>query len=304
MKFGILSSNIGSYSEPRTAVRVAQAAERAGWDAYLIWDHLAFVWDKPAADPWVTLGAVAVSTRADPDRDGRHAGRAPSAAGGRARAGDARPARSRPRRSSARVSVAATASSSASARTRTRTRGPSARRGARRDPALLSGERVDHQGAHFTVDGVTLAPAPGARIPIWIGGISTKARARAGRFDGWFADTASPSAMTTTPGDLAGLLEGYSFGDVAVMGYSEPGNGELHARTPRQARPGGSSRSTTAGRPRRRPRAGRGARSLSVCSPESFRERGRVASFVDGRLVVESSLDPGIGDSVSSTASA
>ena len=62
MKFGLLSSNIGSYSEPRTAVRVAQAAERAGWDAYLIWDHLAFVWDKPAADPWVTLGAVAVST--------------------------------------------------------------------------------------------------------------------------------------------------------------------------------------------------------------------------------------------------
>jgi riboflavin synthase len=29
------------------------------------------------------------------------------------------------------------------------------------------------------------------------------------------------------------------------------------------------------------------------------RERGRVASFVDGRLVVESTLDPAIGDSVS-----
>ena len=29
------------------------------------------------------------------------------------------------------------------------------------------------------------------------------------------------------------------------------------------------------------------------------RERGRVVSFVDGRLVVESTLDPGIGDSVS-----
>ena len=34
--------------------------------------------------------------------------------------------------------------------------------------------------------------------------------------------------MTTTPGELAAMLDGYSFGDVAVMGYSEPGERELH----------------------------------------------------------------------------
>ena len=58
--------------------------------------------------------------------------------------------------------------------------------------------------------------------------MSRKARARAQRFDGWFADTASPTELTTTPEELAALLEGHSFGDVAVMGYSEPGERELH----------------------------------------------------------------------------
>ena len=179
MKFGILSSNIGSYSEPRTAVRVAQAAERAGWDAYLIWDHLAFVWDKPAADPWVTLGAVAVST----ERILIGTGVTPVA-------------RRRPqvvahelatldRLAPGRVVFGAGLGGG---------HGEFERFGEDEDPhsraerldegldvisALLSGERVDHQGAHFTVDGVTLAPAP-ERVPIWIGGMSSKARARAG----------------------------------------------------------------------------------------------------------------------------
>ena len=162
MKFGILSSNIGSYSEPRTAVRVAQAAERAGWDAYLIWDHLAFVWEKPAADPWVTLGAVAVST----ERILIGTGVTPVA-------------RRRPqvvahelatldRLAPGRVVFGAGLGGG---------HGEFERFGEDEDPharaelldegldvirALLSGERVDHQGEHFTVDGVTLAPGAGA----------------------------------------------------------------------------------------------------------------------------------------------
>jgi alkanesulfonate monooxygenase SsuD/methylene tetrahydromethanopterin reductase-like flavin-dependent oxidoreductase (luciferase family) len=227
VRFGLLSSNIGSYSEPRTAVRIAQAAERAGWDAYLIWDHLAFVWDRPAADPWVTLGAVGAST----ERILIGTGVTPVA-------------RRRPhvvahelatldRLAPGRVIFGAGLGGG---------HGEFARFGEDEDPharaarldegldvirALLSGERVEHRGEHYTVDGVTLAPAPG-HLPIWIGGTSPRARARAERFDCWFADTASPSELTTTPDELAALLEGYTFADVAVMGYSRPGESELH----------------------------------------------------------------------------
>jgi alkanesulfonate monooxygenase SsuD/methylene tetrahydromethanopterin reductase-like flavin-dependent oxidoreductase (luciferase family) len=227
VKFGLLSSNIGSYSEPRTAVRVAQAAGRAGWDAYLIWDHLAFVWDKPAADPWVTLGAVASST----ERILIGTGVTPVA-------------RRRPhvvahelatldRLAPGRVIFGAGLGGGHGEFERfgededTHARAELLDEGLDVIRALLSGERVEHRGKHFTVDGVTLRPAP-ERLPIWIGGMSAKARMRAARFDGWFADTASPSELTTTPEELAAMLEGSSFGDVAVLGYSKPGETDLH----------------------------------------------------------------------------
>src|SRR2546428_1570113 len=62
MRYGIYLANVGTYSDPREAVRVARAAEEAGWDGLFLWDHLAFVWGPPAADPWVTLAAIASST--------------------------------------------------------------------------------------------------------------------------------------------------------------------------------------------------------------------------------------------------
>src|SRR5919204_1196012 len=62
MRYGICLANIGSYADPRVGVRVAEAAEAAGWDGVFMWDHLAFVWGPPAADPWITLAAIAAST--------------------------------------------------------------------------------------------------------------------------------------------------------------------------------------------------------------------------------------------------
>src|SRR6266571_5915184 len=55
-------ANIGTYSDPRVAMEIAAAAETRGWDGIFVWDHLAFVWDRPAADPWVTLSAIAATT--------------------------------------------------------------------------------------------------------------------------------------------------------------------------------------------------------------------------------------------------
>ena len=43
-------------------MRLAEQAEQSGWEALFLWDHLAWVWDGPAVDPWVTLGAVAART--------------------------------------------------------------------------------------------------------------------------------------------------------------------------------------------------------------------------------------------------
>src|SRR3712207_9085192 len=62
MRYGIVTANLGDYADPRVAVRLARAAEAAGWEAFFVWDHLGFVRGVPSCDPWVVLSAVAVST--------------------------------------------------------------------------------------------------------------------------------------------------------------------------------------------------------------------------------------------------
>ena len=62
MRYGIVTANLGDYADPRVAVRLARAAEAAGWEAFFVWDHLGFVRGVPSGDPWVILSAVAAST--------------------------------------------------------------------------------------------------------------------------------------------------------------------------------------------------------------------------------------------------
>jgi hypothetical protein len=61
---GIEITNLGDYTEPRVAVRLAQAAEEAGSEGLFVWDCLAFTWDVPSGDPWVILSAVANQCKA------------------------------------------------------------------------------------------------------------------------------------------------------------------------------------------------------------------------------------------------
>ena len=70
---------------------------------------------------------------------------------------------------------------------------------------LWTGERVVHAGTHFTVDGFTLNPTPvqRPRIPIWVGGDSPGALARASRWDGWIGPDDDP--FTATVADLAAV---------------------------------------------------------------------------------------------------
>ena len=56
---------------------------------------------------------------------------------------------------------------------------------------LWSGEMVSHAGTYYRFDPLESNPVPPARIPIWVGGISTAALRRAARNDGWLSDLQS-----------------------------------------------------------------------------------------------------------------
>ena len=61
MHYGIEVVPFGDFSDPCQIVRLAQAAEASGWEGLWIWDHVLIPYG--VADPWVTLSAVAASTR-------------------------------------------------------------------------------------------------------------------------------------------------------------------------------------------------------------------------------------------------
>lgn len=225
MRFGICLANIGTYSDPRVAVRIGEAAENAGWDGVFTWDHLAFVWGAPAADPWITLAPIAAATS-------------------RVRIGTAVTpvARRRPQvlahevatldvLSGGRVVFGAGLGGSVAEfakfgePTDAKVRAAMLDEGLDVMRALWSGEEVTHRGQHYTVDGVTLAPTPvQARVPVWIGGNRPASLRRAARWDGWLADSAAPTGITLSPDDVARSTEQIGRADdfdIAVLGQSD-----------------------------------------------------------------------------------
>jgi alkanesulfonate monooxygenase SsuD/methylene tetrahydromethanopterin reductase-like flavin-dependent oxidoreductase (luciferase family) len=230
VKFGVHVTNLGTYSDPRAVVRLAQEAEGAGWDALFVWDHLAFVWDGPAADPWVTLAAVASST----ERILLGTGVTPVA-------------RRRPHVVAHEIATLATLSSGRfvfgaglggverefgafGESTDARERAAMLDEGLDVIRALLTGERVSHRGRHYHVDNIALDTRE-HRVPIWVGGASPRALERAARFDGWFASGCDEARMTLNPDDVRRAAERIrrraSF-EIAVTGYSEPRERDWH----------------------------------------------------------------------------
>ena len=225
MRHGICLANIGTYSDARVAVEIARAAEASGWDGIFLWDHLAFAWGPPAADPWVTLGAIAAATQ-------------------RIKVGTTVTpvARRRPHvlaqqvatldvLSGGRVIFGAGLGGSKSEFAKfgephePRVRAEMLDEGLGVLRALWSGDEVSHHGAHYTVDGVTLAPTPmQERLPIWIGGNHPPSLRRAARWEGWCADSSDPTDMTLSPDDvrerIAAIGRTDAF-DVAVLGQSD-----------------------------------------------------------------------------------
>jgi probable F420-dependent oxidoreductase len=225
MRYGVLAANLGSYSDPRSVVQLAQTAESAGWESLLIWDHLGFVWGPPASDPWVTLAAVAASTsklligtgitpvpRRRPHVLAHEVATLDVLSGGRVIFG-------------AGLGGVPSEFTAFGEDEAPRIRAEKLDEGLDLLQRLWSGERIEHHGRHYDVDGVALAPSPIQHpLPIWIGGNSSRARARAARFDGWFADTSTAEQMSVTPDQLAELAtalprkDGF---DIVVHGYSD-----------------------------------------------------------------------------------
>jgi alkanesulfonate monooxygenase SsuD/methylene tetrahydromethanopterin reductase-like flavin-dependent oxidoreductase (luciferase family) len=206
MRFGLVVSNIGSFSKPGIVVQLAEQAEAAGWEALFLWDHLAWVWDGPAVDPWVTLGAVAARTerlllgtavtpvpRRRPQVLALQVATLDDLSGGRAVLG--------------------------------------AGLGGNRKEFEEFGESFDTERRwQLLADGLGLirelwaGPLGPREIPVWIGGNSARARRLAAAYDGWVADSTSLDGMTMTPADVRDETQA----EIAVMGYSARGERALH----------------------------------------------------------------------------
>ena len=239
MRYGIVMANLKEYSEPRVAVRLAQAAEEAGWEAFFVWDHLGFVWRAPSSDPWVVLSAVAASTT-------------------RLKLGTAITplARRRPQivanalasldlLSGGRVVFGAGLGGRAEEFTAFGDPGDMKERAAMLDEGLMilnrlwSGASVTHRGPHYAAESVSLAPLPlqRPRIPIWIGGEGAPALRRAARWDGWLAPATNSDgtpSMAKSPALIAEMVAKIRRHrttdapfEVAVDGYSGAGDPTL-----------------------------------------------------------------------------
>ncbi|HEY1277078.1 MAG TPA: LLM class flavin-dependent oxidoreductase [Thermoleophilaceae bacterium] len=62
-RHAIFVAPFGELSEPRVVAELATLTEERGWDGFFVWDHVAYRAPvRQLADPWVTLGAVAMVT--------------------------------------------------------------------------------------------------------------------------------------------------------------------------------------------------------------------------------------------------
>jgi alkanesulfonate monooxygenase SsuD/methylene tetrahydromethanopterin reductase-like flavin-dependent oxidoreductase (luciferase family) len=207
MRHGLVVSNIGSFSKPANVVRLADSAEQAGWESLLLWDHLAWVWDGPAVDPWVTLAAVAVNT------EQLLLGTAVTPV-----------PRRRPQVLALQVATLDELSGGRSIF--------GAGTGGNRREFEEFGESFDRERRWTLLEeGLQLmrelwsGPLGPRQIPIWIGGNSARARRLAAQYDGWAPDSTTVTEMSMRPEEIRDQTQP----EIAVMGYSRPDEVDLRA---------------------------------------------------------------------------
>ena len=186
MRYGLSVMNMGDLADARRVADLARAAEAAVWDAFLVWDHLAFAWGVPSGDAWTLVTAAALATerilvgtdvavvaRERPLPFAHRVATLDRLSGGRVVLGvGIGGASDEYRKAGEPVDLRARAALTDETLGVVR--------------ALLGGETVSHAGPTLTVADVTLAPLPVASpVPVWVGGQSAGAVRRAARFDGW-----------------------------------------------------------------------------------------------------------------------
>jgi probable F420-dependent oxidoreductase len=230
VRYGISISTLGGYAEPGRVVEAATAAEAAGWEGLFVWDHVAYVWDVPSADPWVVLAAVAqVTVRL-------RLGTAVTPLPRRRPAMVAGAVATLDRLSAGRVIFGAGLGGVPKEFSAFGEPAAAGVRAAMLDEGLevvtdlWSGRQVTYAGRFYQVDGVTMAPLPvqRPRVPVWIGGASAGARRRAARWDGWVIGCDDEKGTMVVPPDsiaaeaatMAELRPAGKPFDIAVKGAS------------------------------------------------------------------------------------
>jgi alkanesulfonate monooxygenase SsuD/methylene tetrahydromethanopterin reductase-like flavin-dependent oxidoreductase (luciferase family) len=186
MRFAV---NAPPFAEPAALVDLGVEAEGAGWDAFLLWDHM--VLDRngvPIVDPWVTLGAVAART------DRIRLGTCVTPLARRRPQKVARETATLDRLSAGRLVLGVGLGHPAEEYTTFGENGDPHAIAARTDESLAvlvglwSGEPFEHDGDCFHVERVRFLPTPvqQPRPPVWIACAlpSRRAIVRAARWDG------------------------------------------------------------------------------------------------------------------------
>lgn len=193
MRHGFFVAPFDGLSDPRLVADLAASAEAAGWDGFFVWDHVLYRPPVQAvADPWVVLAAAAMATeqvllgpmvtpiaRRRPHVLARQATSLDQLSGGRLVFGVG-----------LGLDFSGRELSAFGEELDDKVRAEMLDEGLDLITTLWTGERVDHDGPHYTADGVTFLPRPvqAPRVPVWVAGRWPNRRPlrRAARWDGLF----------------------------------------------------------------------------------------------------------------------
>lgn len=223
LKHGLYLPNFGPFAEPRALIGLAEVAERAGWDGFFLWDHVARPGAPPVADPWIALAGIAVAT------ERIRIGALVTPLARRRPWKVARETVSLDRLSRGRLVLGAGLGSSGGAQSEWAAFGEEEdlpKRAEMLDEALAivaglwSGEGFSHSGRHYQVGESRFLPTAvqTPRIPVWIAGYwpAKPPLRRAAAWDGLFA-----LFRDGPPADVEQLAEAVSY----VRAKRAPGAG-------------------------------------------------------------------------------